>query len=131
MENETRQIVADSVDVLYPSLYTYHDDPEDWKLWASAIITKAKSMAKGKKVIPFIWPMFHQSSKSYKNSKKILPAKYWRAQLELVATMADGFVIWNGAFGNKGKWDDKVQWWEETKLFIEEKFPEKIKGSPL
>lgn len=119
-ENELRQVIADSVDVLYPSLYTYHEEPEDWILWAKTIIAKARNMANGKKVIPFIWPRFHQSSGPYRRGRKELPAHYWRAQLELVASIADGVVIWNGALGNKGNWDESERWWIETKAFMED-----------
>lgn len=118
-ENDLRQVIANSADVLYPSLYTYHEDPEDWKLWAKTIIAKAREMANGKKVIPFIWPRFHQSSKAYKKGIKDLPAEYWRQQLELVNSMADGFVIWDGAGGNRGEWTPETKWWKETERFIQ------------
>lgn len=127
-ENSLRKSVIDSVDVLYPSLYTYHDNPEEWKAWAALTLAKAREMANGREVIPFIWPNYHQSSVPYKKGKRELPTSYWRMQMEFVKNNADGFVVWNGALGNKGNWDESMPWWTETKSFMSTNFPEKYKG---
>lgn len=128
VENELRKSIFESVDVIYPSLYTYHENPEEWKAWATLTLAKAREMANGKKIIPFIWPNYHQSSVPYKKGNKELPSSYWRMQMEFVKNNADGFVIWNGGLGNKGEWVDSMPWWTEVQSFIATNFPDKYKG---
>ncbi|MCQ8105926.1 hypothetical protein NP590_17595 [Methylomonas sp. SURF-2] len=127
-ENVLRKSIIESVDVVYPNLYTYHDNPEEWKVWATLILSKAREIAKGREIIPFIWPNYHQSSLKYKKGSRELPPSYWKMQMEFLKNNADGFVIWNGALGSKGNWNDSMPWWVETKDFVRNNFPDKYNG---
>ena len=122
IENDLRIPIADAVDIIYPNLYTYSSDPEKWRLRSIQAINKAREISNGKKIIVFLWPEYHQSSKEYKKGGRALPSSYWRYQLEFVRKNADGVVIWNGAFGNKGDWNEDMPWWVETKKFIRKYF---------
>ncbi|MCI0562824.1 MAG: hypothetical protein MN733_30450 [Nitrososphaera sp.] len=122
--NAIRNRVAVASDVLYPSLYTYHGDPEKWASIARLVLQQARAMANGKPVIPFLWPRFHPSSDAGGGGAIYLPPAYWRKQLDLVFELADGFVIWND--DSREAWDDDAEWWEATKVFIQEKLPKKV-----
>ena len=126
-ENDALAELSASVDYLYPSLYTYNTTLGKWKERVRIIIAKAKEMANGRKIIPFLWPHFHQSSKARRSGMKGLPREFWRGQLEFVYSIADGFVVWNGAYGNRGKWNPRADWWSVLESFVRDKFPEKLK----
>lgn len=118
LENRLRKPIADEVDIIYPSLYTYHSDPEKWKKWAFRTLNEAKKIAPGKKIIPFLMPRFHPSSKRIINHERKIPADYWRMQLDFVFEYADGVVIWDGARGGRGNWKEDAIWWQEVKSAI-------------
>ncbi|MCK9606705.1 MAG: hypothetical protein M0R33_09700 [Methylomonas sp.] len=124
-ENEFRKSLVESVDVLYPSLYTHDENPEEWKAKAILVLAKAKEIANGRKVIPFIWPNYSEMSVEHKYGNRELPVSYWRMQMEFLKDSADGFVIWNGALGSKGNWVESMPWWIETKDFVRDNFPGK------
>ncbi len=116
LENSKRQVIADASDVLYPALYTYTENVEDWLAVAEKVLVTSRKMAKGKPVIPFIWPRFHGSSHIKGEDNRYLPRKYWRTQLEFLRKHADGLIIWND--GLYTEWDENAPWWIETKLFL-------------
>ena len=128
-ENAARQPIADAVDVLYPSLYTYHSDPEEWEAVAQKVIKKAREMARGKPVIPFLWPRFHPSSDIGGDGMIYLSSSYWRRQLEFVYLHADGVVIWND--GRTEPWSDDMPWWQATLSFIRQHFPNRLPNDKL
>lgn len=112
-DNDSLQDFADSVDILYPSLYTFYNDIEGWKKYALAQIKESRRLAKGKPVIVFLWPQYHNSNKIL--DKKYIARDFWREQLELVRQNADGVILWGGW---KEKWNPKSGWWSETLDFI-------------
>ena len=109
--NDALKGLASHVDVIYPSLYTFYDDPEGWKKFAKANLQEAKRY--GKPVYAFLWPMYHDSNKLL--SGKPIPADVWRMQLETCLEYADGVVIWGGY---KELWNEEAGWWKETKAFL-------------
>jgi hypothetical protein len=110
--------LAAVVDILFPSLYTFYEDPARWKLYALRNIAEAKRLANGKPIYPFIWPQYHDGTAL---EGRYIPAADWRAQLDLLAGEVDGIVIWGGWAREEGrlKWDDEAQWWMETKDFLD------------
>jgi hypothetical protein len=124
-ENSHRVPIAEQADVLYPALYTYHKDPEKWTWTAKQVMQKAREMANGKPVIPFIWPMFHPSSDVGGGGDTPLSEAYFAKQLELVYQYADGVIIWND--GTRALWSDDLPWWRATERFIRQNLPEKLR----
>jgi len=117
--NDRVQVLADYVDVLYPSLYTFYVDQVGWKTYATENIKEARRIAKGKPVYAFIWPQYHPSDP--KMAYNWISKDYWRMQLDTLAEIADGIVIWGGwDFDNnrKAEWDNDAPWWKATKEFI-------------
>jgi hypothetical protein len=111
--------VVPSVDVLYPSLYTFYDDVLGWDKYLVANVDEARRVANGRPVYVFLWPEFHDSSAL---KGQFLSAKFWRHQLEFACSRADGIVIWGGwdtRINRKRVWDPKAPWWLETMKFLQ------------
>jgi hypothetical protein len=105
--------LAERVDVVFPSLYTFYEDREGWVKYAEANIAEARKY--GKQVYVFLWPWYHHSSKD--TPGKMIPADYWRLQLDTCRRLADGVVIWTDPYK---QWDPEALWWEQTRQFIAE-----------
>lgn len=113
IENDKLRILAQDVDVLFPSIYTFYEDREGWKNYAIAQIAEARRYATGKPVYAFIWPEYHGSNKLLGGTN--IEAEYWALQLETLRQHADGIVIWGGW---QQEWDEDAPWWRETKSFV-------------
>src|SRR5262249_9334700 len=93
-ENDRVRPLAQKVDAVYPSLYSFYDDIAGWEKSALATLSGARRPAPGKPVYPFLWPQFHESNK--KLAGQYVSAAMWRQQLEFVRQHADGAVLWGG-----------------------------------
>jgi hypothetical protein len=116
-ENTQMKRLADMVDVLFPSLYTFYDDPENWLRYAEANLSEARRVADGKPVYCFLWPQFH-------GSLEPIPGNLWRLQLETCYRLADGIVMWGamkpeGSSTGRPHWEPNAAWWLETVSFVE------------
>lgn len=111
--NRVLDPLAKHVDAVFPSLYTFYDDPEGWKSYARQTLIEARRY--GKPVYPFLWPEFHDSNSELRGRE--LPSALWRAELELCADMADGMVLWGGW---QLPWIESASWWRETLAFLKE-----------
>jgi hypothetical protein len=109
--NRRSAVIAAKVDYLFPSLYTFYDDPSGWELAALATLKEARQY--GKPVYPFLWPEFHDSNVKLAGTQ--VPRDFWRRQLEVCRQHADGLVLWGGF---KRLWDEEAPWWVETKSFV-------------
>lgn len=89
-DNDFLAPLAAAVDVIFPSLYTFYDDPIGWQVYAKANLEQAHRY--GKPVIPFIWPRYHGSNRFIGGQP--VSRGFWRIQLETVREFADGVVIW-------------------------------------
>lgn len=119
-ENEQWAAVAAAADVIFPSLYTFYDDPAGWERYALANLAAARRLAPAKPVWAFMWPQFHNSNKRL--AFRYLAPQAWERQLEVVASAADGIVIWGGADVDgkgTGAWDANSPWWRATVAFLE------------
>lgn len=104
--------LAPHVDVVFPSLYTLSDDPEQWQRFARASLEEARRY--GKQVYPFLWPHFHDASD---RAGELIPANFWQMQLETCRQYADGVVIWGGY---QRDWNDDAPWWHTTRAFLKD-----------
>lgn len=117
--NKRLRKLAEHVDVICPSLYTFYDDFKGWKKYAIENIRRAHEY--GKPVYPFLWPQYHDSNNVL--GGKFLPSTIWQEQLTLVYDNADGIIIWGGwdmrkEFYGKMNWNENDLWWHITKEFI-------------
>ena len=109
--NRRLQELADHVDAVFPSLYTFYPDEAGWKVYAKQNLQEARRYKKP--VYAFLWPEYHDSNKEL--AGKNIPGKFWAAQLRLCRREADGIIIWGGY---KKDWDPTAEWWKETEAFL-------------
>lgn len=111
--NDELMRLGSEVDVIFPSIYTFYDDPtgDAWRTYARANIEQARKY--GKPVYVFLWPQYHGSNRTLKGQP--IPAGFWRQQLETAFELADGAVIWGGW---KTQWNPKEGWWWSTLDFL-------------
>lgn len=105
------QPLADAVDIVFPSLYTFYEDAASvacWPTYAEKNIAEARIY--GKPVWVFLWMKYHTTS-------NWIPATQWRTQLETVGAKADGMVIWSRA-SDGDSWSFTAPWWVETAAFL-------------
>ncbi|MCY2951767.1 MAG: hypothetical protein NTU53_07285 [Planctomycetota bacterium] len=117
--NDLYKSLADKSDYIFPSIYTFNDNPTLWPHYAKANILEAKRY--NKPVIPFIWMDYHNST-SLIGQK--LPSDFWLLQLTTCRKYADGLVIWGGVHYQKDQkptnepFSDSAPWWPPTKQFL-------------
>ncbi|MBN1927161.1 MAG: hypothetical protein JW798_15115 [Prolixibacteraceae bacterium] len=104
--------LAEHVDAVFPSLYTFYNDPENWEKYAIANLREAKKY--GKPVYAFLWPIYHDSNAELKGTH--IDGQFWHKQLDVCKQYADGVVIWGGW---KVEWDSNFAWWQETLKFMD------------
>jgi hypothetical protein len=117
-ENDRLQPLAEAVDMLFPSLYTFYEDQGGWVRYAYGQIAEARRSAHGKPVYVFLMPQYHDSNR--KLAGTYLPRDYWRLELETAKQYADGVIVWGGWGSNNrpAKWDENTRWWQVTKEFM-------------
>jgi hypothetical protein len=116
-ENDRLAPLERRMDIIFPSLYAFYDDPAGWVTYATAQICEARRLS-SKPVYVFLWFEFHPGSMA---AGQFIPAAFWRLQLETVRRLADGVVIWGGydAVGRRLRnWDPEAPWWRETERFM-------------
>lgn len=106
-ENDGLAKITKMVDIFFPSIYTFYDDLEGWKLYASAQIAECRRLAAGQKIIPFVWYRFHDSNA--KLHGKEIPPQIFSAQLDFLKPLCDGIALWGGW---QEDWDPSAAWWK-------------------
>lgn len=119
--NDYLKPLADSLDVICPSLYAFYPDRDAWVKYAKANIEEAKRIANGKPVYAYLWPKYHNSNKS--EGKKFIEGGFWKLQLETVYNSGvDGIIIWDSPLVVNNPedkvWDPDREWWKETVIFL-------------
>ena len=112
-ENDALRPLANDVDILFPSLYTFYPHREGWVEYAVAQIRETRRYGQGKPVYVFLWPAYHESNLLLGN--KSIEPEFWKLQLETVRAHADGIVIWGGGGSS---WNEQAPWWKITKEFM-------------
>lgn len=120
--NDYLKPLAEAVDVICPSLYTFYPDRKAWVKYAKANIAEAKRLSAGKPIYAYLWPKYHTSSNK-KDKKRFIDGDFWRLQLETVYNSGiDGIIIWDSTrVVNDPKdsiWDPNRAWWQETVSFL-------------
>ena len=119
-ENDHLSKFSSKVDALYPSLYTFYEDVDGWRKYATQQIAEARRIGNGRPVYVFLWPEFHDSTP---NKGRELSPSFWRVQLDTACQLADGIVIWGGWDFHKWKrktWNSPL-WWKETAEFLRQR----------
>lgn len=103
--NMERQPLAEAVDLMMPSLYTFYDDEENnfvnWDQYAKANMDMAEQLSPGKRVVPFIWPQYHNKSQL---AGQYINAKFWRHQIEFLFTLTSEIIIWGWNMDHEQEW---------------------------
>lgn len=117
-ENNRLVTLFQSIDISFPSLYTFKNNPADWQHYAIEQIKEARRIAPDKPVYVFLWPKFHNSNRLLK--KQFIPEDFWMLQLKTARAYADGIVIWGGwSDGGPAEWNSQAPWWIKTLEFID------------
>lgn len=119
-ENDRLGPLADAVDIVFPSIYTFYEDQDGWLTYAKAQIDESRRLAPDKPVYAFLWPEYHPSNDE--RAGEPLEAGYWRVQLDFLRQHADGVIIWTIDDTKAIDFEDIPSWWDETVKFIEEGF---------
>ena len=140
--NARLQELADHVDVIMPSLYTFYPDYEAdgspriwerdrWVRYATANLLQARQY--GKPVVSYLWPHYHGGGGSadpdspfYRYWKyQPIGAEFWEVILETVYQYSDSAAIYEGL---PVGWDDSAPWWLATQDFLSEVVPARPRG---
>ena len=111
--NKSMQPLANRVDVVFPSVYTFYDDPNGWVRFAEASVAQARQY--GKQVYVFLCPWYHNSNKRLRGQP--IGADFWKLELETAHRLADGVVIWSAPTTH---WSDDAPWWVQTRAFMDQ-----------
>jgi hypothetical protein len=103
--NQALRPLADWVDFVLPSLYTYYDNPAGWRQFASATLEEARQYKKP--VYPFLWYEYFDGNLLLRGKQVNLAD--WGDELKLCRERADGIVLWGGYQRN---WSDSAGWWK-------------------
>jgi len=111
--NEAISGVFDAQDILFPSIYTFYDDQEGWRKYASANIAEARRIAKGKPIFPFVWNAFHPSTVL---AGTALDYDYFYMELNYLKSLGvNGIVLWNSPVE---QWSEDAGWCRAIRQFI-------------
>ena len=112
---ETQQFI-DAVDAFFPSMYVHgNQTAAQWKEKMQALIARARELAPGKPIYPYVWPQYHEGGPK---ALEFVDGDYMKFQLETAQQCgADGVVFWSS---NKPVWKD-TPWLRALLQFIAEK----------
>lgn len=121
--NHNLRPLANKVNAFYLKGYTYWQDQEKWVQNLKNNIHEARRLAEdvgqpNKPVYVFLWPRYDWGFDFDSDLKgTYIEADYWRKQLDVARTYADGVVIWS-SWGQQ--FDSSAPWWNVTTNFLEE-----------
>ena len=103
--------LAQRVDFIVPSLYTFYDSEQEWAVYARANLAEASRY--GKPVVPFLWPKYHDSNPDLAGT--LISGDVFRRELDLVRGLSHALVIWGGT---ELGIDEDAGWWKQTRAFV-------------
>lgn len=110
MSTNNRLEAGEVSDVLYPSLYIYGPDIEQWIEDLKTTVEYAKSYYPDKKIVGYIWPQYYDWKTSPYYMQFITEEKFLQ-MLEASYEYLDGVVLW--AHGRDTDNKTKVNWEDE------------------
>lgn len=112
---ETKKLIA-AVDAFFPSLYVHgNQTAAQWKEKLQSLVAKARKIAPGKPVYPYLWPQYHEASPK---APKFVSGEYMKFQLQTARDCgADGVVIWSSS---SFAWKDRP-WFHALLKFVADK----------
>lgn len=113
-ENDRLRPLAEAVDALFPSVYTFFDEaPARWRRYAHANISEARRLAPNKLVYPFIWDRYHKTEEP-------IQMEFLHAQFSMLfdEPAANGAVIW---LKGHEPWDTQSTWYQALKEFLDDR----------
>lgn len=113
-QNDRLRPLGEAVDIVFPSIYAFNHNAEEWKNYAIHNLLEARKY--GKPVIAFLWPQVHQSSLFSK--LEFVNYEFWTLQLETVYEYADGIIIWTPWGEMRTPFDPLADWWKATQDFV-------------
>lgn len=116
-KNTVMRPLAEAMDVMFVSLYTFYNDVSGWSTYARENVREARRLAPGKRIIPFLWPQYHESNATL--GGQLISGPYWRLQLDTVANLkCAGAAIWGPP---SMSWNNESPWFLETKAFSQDR----------
>ena len=110
--NRAMAPLAQLVDYVFPSLYTYYDDRAGWLRFAAAQIDEARRY--GKPVYPFLWYQYFDGNRRLAGHDVVPNA--WEEELRFCRAHADGVALWGGY--ERG-WSESATWWQTTRRIFD------------
>ncbi|MEM6852807.1 MAG: right-handed parallel beta-helix repeat-containing protein [Planctomycetota bacterium] len=105
------EVLGPLVDVVVPSLYCFYTDADkagvagrahaEWLAYAAANLAEARRVAPGKPVVPFVWPLIHDSNAAHGGTP--IGEERWAAVLSYARDNADGVAIWGWRLDTSGR----------------------------
>lgn len=89
--NDRLAELASKVDVIYPSLYAFYDNPSEWVGFATNMISEARRY--GKPVVPFLIGVYHEAAQPANLRGQDIDQAFWQTQLDTVRRLADGVIL--------------------------------------
>lgn len=114
-QNDWYQPVANAVDAMFPSLYTFYPNESQNLTYMRENIREARRLNPNVPCYPFIWPQYHDSNVGMVG--QFIPYRYWYRILDQCAKWADGAVLWGG-FGVQWSLASALPWWQATQDFM-------------
>lgn len=84
------QGLADKVDVVFPSLYTFYNNQDAWEIYANENLIEAAKY--GKPMLVWLWPVYHGSNKDL--AGKYIGTEFLRRQLEMCQRHGVEGICW-------------------------------------
>lgn len=110
-EQRSLQPINELVDVLFPQLYSRWPERLDiWEHCAETVLKEADGIAKGRPIIPFLWPQF------WYQGEGLVPGEYWESMLRTVKLHADSAILWS-IYRSALPWNPNAAWWRSTVQF--------------
>ncbi|MFT4204301.1 MAG: hypothetical protein QM610_10355 [Chitinophagaceae bacterium] len=124
--NDSLKRFAEKVDIFFPSAYCRDTNTVNWEKYIAANVEEIREKySKSKPIYFYIDPQYIiKDTIGGITNHQFIDRKRWRELLELVYRYANGAVIWTSNKDIHDKtieWDDNMEWWKETKLFLKEK----------
>ena len=109
-QRNNRLAAGEASDVLYPSLYIYNPDIDQWIEDLKITVDYIRTYYPDKKIVGYIWPQYYDW-KTNPHYMQFIPEDKFLQMLEAAYEHIDGVVLW--AHGRDTDNKTKVPWEDE------------------